>query len=185
MEDEDASRAYLLQVWAEAMTIYRSGHYSMKFSKSIQRQLVEVQKDFMPEDTEAGQIQAFWNTTPQHGLLQTAVQGGAGHTYDEPKRWQLHNINEIMNTVVTGWKPFSNPRCSPDMAGRGAGNGTFRQRTARQRRWICGADRGRMLPAGTAEGVDRIKLAVCCRMVATWLPGLLPGILRSGYGKSL
>lgn len=33
-----------------------------------------------------------------------------GHTYDEPKRWQLHNINEIMNTVVTGWKPFSNPR---------------------------------------------------------------------------
>ena len=33
-----------------------------------------------------------------------------GHTFDEPKRWQLHNINEIMNTVVTGWKPFSNPR---------------------------------------------------------------------------
>ena len=31
-------------------------------------------------------------------------------TFDEPKRWQLHNINEIMNTVVTGWKPFSNPR---------------------------------------------------------------------------
>ena len=59
LEDEDASRAYLLQVWAEAMTIYRSGHYSMKFSKSIQRQLVEVQKDFMPEDTEAGQIQGF------------------------------------------------------------------------------------------------------------------------------
>ena len=59
MEDEDASRAYLLQVWSEAMTIYRSGHYSMKFSKSIQRQLVEVQKDFMPEDTEAGQIQGF------------------------------------------------------------------------------------------------------------------------------
>ena len=50
LEDEDASRAYLLQVWAEAMTVYRSGHYSMKFSKSIQRQLVEVQKDFMPEE---------------------------------------------------------------------------------------------------------------------------------------
>ena len=24
-----------------------------------------------------------------------------GHTFDEPKRWQLHNMNEIMNTVVT------------------------------------------------------------------------------------
>ena len=32
LEDEDASRAYLLQVWAEAMTVYRSGHYSMKSS---------------------------------------------------------------------------------------------------------------------------------------------------------
>ncbi len=53
LEDEDASRAYLLQVWAGAITIYHNGRYSMKFSKSIQRQLVEVQKDFMLEDTEA------------------------------------------------------------------------------------------------------------------------------------
>ena len=37
VRDEDASRAYLFQVWTEAMTIYRSGKYFMKFSKSIQR----------------------------------------------------------------------------------------------------------------------------------------------------
>ena len=111
LEDEDAARAYLLQVWAEAMSIYHSGKYSMKFSKSIQHQLVEVQKDFMPEDTEAGQIQGFLeyytgNMVCSKQLFKEAL----GHTFDEPKRWQLHNINEIMNTVVTGWKPFSNPR---------------------------------------------------------------------------
>ena len=111
LEDEDASRAYLLQVWAEAMTIYRSGHYSMKFSKSIQRQLVEVQKDFMPEDTEAGQIQGFLeHYTGSMVCSKQLFKEALGHIYDEPKRWQLHNINEIMNTVVTGWKPFSNPR---------------------------------------------------------------------------
>ena len=111
LEDEDASRAYLLQVWAEAMTIYRSGHYSMKFNKSIQRQLVEVQKDFMPEDTEAGQIQGFLeHYTGSMVCSKQLFKEALGHTYDEPKRWQLHNINEIMNTVVTGWKPFSNPR---------------------------------------------------------------------------
>ena len=111
MEDEDASRAYLLQVWAEAMTIYRSGKYSMKFSKSIQRQLVEVQKDFMPEDTEAGQIQGFLeHYTGSMVCSKQLFKEALGRTYDEPKRWQLHNINEIMNTVVTGWKPFSNPR---------------------------------------------------------------------------
>lgn len=51
LEDEDGSRAYLLQVWTEAMEIYRDGNYSMKFSKSMQKKLAEVQKDFMPEDT--------------------------------------------------------------------------------------------------------------------------------------
>ena len=111
LEDEAASRKYLLQVWVEAMTIYRSGEYSMKFSKEIQRQLVGVQKDFMPEDTEAGQIQGFLehytgNVVCSKQLFKEAL----GHAFEEPKRWQLHNINEIMNTVVTGWKPFSNPR---------------------------------------------------------------------------
>ena len=111
LEDEDASRAYLLQVWAEAMTIYRSGNYSMKFSKEIQRQLVEVQKDFMPEDTEAGQIIGFLETYTGNMVCSKQLYREAlHHEFDEPKRWQLHNINEIMNTVVTGWKPFSNPR---------------------------------------------------------------------------
>src|SRR5699024_8588638 len=84
LEDEDASRAYLLQVWAEAMIIYRSGHYSMKFSKSIQRQLVEVQKDFMPEDTEAGQIQGFLeHYTGSMVCSKQIFKEALGYTYDE------------------------------------------------------------------------------------------------------
>ena len=118
LEDEDASRAYLLQVWAEAMTFYRSGHYSMKFSKSIQRQLVEVQKDFMPEDTEAGQF-------------------------------------------VAGNVPFPAPL--PAISGEHPGIGEW-------------------FPAGTAEGVDRIKLAVCCRdgchLVAGFVAGDSPVWIR-------
>ena len=126
LEDEDASRAYLLQVWAEAMTVYRSGHYSMKFSKSIQRQLVEVQKDFMPEDTEAGQIQGFLeHYTGSMVCSKQLFKEALGHTYDEPKRWQLHNINEIMNTVVTAGSHSPIRGCSPDTAGRRVGNGTF------------------------------------------------------------
>ena len=124
LEDEAASRAYIEQLWAEAMTIYRSGQYSMKFSKSIQRQLVEVQKDFMPEDTEAGQIQGFLeHYTGNMVCSKQLFKEALGHTFDQPKRWQLHNINEIMNTVVTGWKPFSNPRM---FAGYG-----------RQKGWEC------------------------------------------------
>lgn len=69
------------------------------------------QKDFMPEDTEAGQIQGFLeHYTGSMVCSKQLFKEALGHTYEEPKRWQLHNINEIMNTVVTGWKPFSNPR---------------------------------------------------------------------------
>ena len=111
LENESASRAYLLQVWAEAMSIYKRGRYSMKFTKEIQKQLVEVQKDFMPEDTEAGQIQGFLeHYSGSMGCSKQLFKEARGRTFEEPKRWQLHNINEIMNTVVSGWKPFSNPR---------------------------------------------------------------------------
>lgn len=111
LKNEAVSREYIMQVWAEAMTVYRSGEYSMKFSKEIQHRLIEVQRDFMPEDTEAGQIQGFLehysgNQVCSKQLFKEAL----GHTFEEPKRWQLHSINEIMNTAVTGWKAFSNPR---------------------------------------------------------------------------
>ena len=72
-----------MQVWAEASTIYRSGQYSLKFSKSIQRQLVEVQKDFMPEDTEAGQIQGFLeHYTGNMVCSKQLFKEALGHTFD-------------------------------------------------------------------------------------------------------
>ena len=86
----------------------------MKFSKAIQRQLVEIQKDFMPEDTEAGQILGFLEHYTGHTVCSKQLfKEALGHAFEEPKRWQLHNINEIMNTMVSGWKPFSNPRMFP------------------------------------------------------------------------
>ena len=59
LEDEAASRAYLAQVWAEAMTVYRSGDFKLSFSPEMVRYLKEHQRDFMPEDTKAGMIQAY------------------------------------------------------------------------------------------------------------------------------
>ena len=54
LEDEAASRAYIEQMWAEAMEIYRSGRFKLAFSPAMQRYLKEHQRDFMPEDTKAG-----------------------------------------------------------------------------------------------------------------------------------
>ena len=32
------------------------------------------------------------------------------HTFDEPKQWEIREINEIMNQCITGWRYFPNPR---------------------------------------------------------------------------
>jgi predicted P-loop ATPase len=138
LEDEESSRAYILQVWAEAMHIYRSKDFSMCFSKSIQKQLIEVQKGFMPEDTDAGMIIGFLETYPGNMVCSKQLYREAlQHEYDDPKRWQLHNINEIMNTAVKGWKPFSNPRMFPGYG--------------RQKGWERSADSGNELP-GNEDG---------------------------------
>lgn len=32
------------------------------------------------------------------------------HAFDEPKQWEIREINDIMNHSVTGWEAFKNPR---------------------------------------------------------------------------
>ena len=128
LEDEAASRAYLQQVWAEAMSIYRAGGWKLTFSPEMVRYLKEHQKDFMPEDTKAGMIQAFLdsytgNTVCSKQLYKEALN----HAFDEPKQWEIREINEIMNQCVTGWTYFSNPRC---FAGYGRQKGWEREKAA-------------------------------------------------------
>jgi predicted P-loop ATPase len=152
LEDEESSREYILQVWAEAMEIYRSKDFSMRFSDPIQKQLIEVQKGFMPEDTDAGMIIGFLETYSGNMVCSKQLYREAlQHEYDDPRRWQLHNINEIMNTVVKGWKSFSNPRMFPGYG--------------RQKGWERIADSGNEQPGNedgfvsvTAEGALQMKL---------------------------
>ena len=101
------------------------------------------------EDTEAGQIQGFLeHYTGSMVCSKQLFKEALGHTYDEPKRWQLHNINEIMNTVVTGWKPFSNPRM---FTGYG-----------RQRGWERDVS-GNELP-GNEDGFVELTEEECCQL---------------------
>ena len=36
------------------------------------------------------------------------------HGFDEPKQWEIREVNDIMNHCVTGWHYFSNPRMFPE-----------------------------------------------------------------------
>ena len=111
LDDEAASRAYIEQVWAEAMTIYRSGDFKLSFSPEMVRYLKEHQRDFMPEDTKAGMIQAYLDKyTGSMVCSKQLYKEALNHAFDEPKQWEIREINEIMNQCITGWNYFSNPR---------------------------------------------------------------------------
>ena len=115
LEDEAASRAYLAQVWAEAMTVYRSGDFKLSFSPEMVRYLKEHQRDFMPEDTKAGMIQTYLDRyTGGMVCSKQLFKEALNHPFDEPKQWEIREVNDIMNHCVTGWNYFSNPRVFPE-----------------------------------------------------------------------
>ena len=79
LADEQASREYINQMWAEAMEIYRSGNFRLRFSPAMNDYLKAHQKDFMPEDTKGRtDFRLSGTLLRQHSLLQTALQRSTG-----------------------------------------------------------------------------------------------------------
>ena len=122
LDDEPAARAYLIQVWAEAMEIYRSGNFKLRFSPAMNEYLKVHQRDFMPEDTKAGQIIEYLEKCSDNMVCSKQLfREALGHSFDEPKQGEIREINDIMNNSVTGWRAFSNPRYFRSPYGRQKG----------------------------------------------------------------
>ena len=122
LDDEPAARAYLIQVWAEAMEIYRSGNFKLRFSPAMNEYLKVHQRDFMPEDTKAGQIIEYLEKCSDNMVCSKQLfREALGHSFDEPKQWEIREINDIMNNSVTGWRAFSYPRYFRSPYGRQKG----------------------------------------------------------------
>ena len=151
LDDEAASRAYMEQLWAEAMTIYRSGDFKLSFSTEMVRYLKEHQRDFMPEDTKAGMIQAYLDRyTGSMVCSKQLFREALNHPFDEPKQWEIREVNDIMNHCVTGWHYFSNPRMFPEY---GRQKGWERDNPATDT--VGGAEK---IPEGFVEVTEQMEL---------------------------
>ncbi len=108
LEDEDGSRAYLFAGVGGSYGDLPGRELLHEIQQVHTEEISGGSKDFMPEDTEAGMIVGFLETYQGNQVCSKQLYREAlHHEYDEPKRWQIHDINEIMNSVVTGWRYFS------------------------------------------------------------------------------
>lgn len=104
LDDEHEARAYIVQMWAEAMSIYHSDNYKLKFDAATQRYMEKLQRDFMPEDSKAGIIQSFLDEYPGQFVCSILLfREALKKTFDEPKSWELRDICDIMNNSIEGW----------------------------------------------------------------------------------
>ena len=116
LDNEQESREYIRQMWAEVMEIYRSGKVRLKLSPEMEAQVRERQKDFMQEDVDAGLILAFMQeTTEQKVCSKQLFREALGNGLTKPQRWQTNEINDIMNQLIRdgslpGWRYYDSPR---------------------------------------------------------------------------
>ena len=110
LENETASRAYIDQMWAEAMTIYHSGDFRLSLPKKLEEEARNRQKAFMPEDTTSGRIQCFLDAFGSDDVCSRQIfELGLGRM-GEPKQWEIREINDIMNHTIVGWAPGTTKR---------------------------------------------------------------------------
>lgn len=111
LADEPASRAYIEQLWAEVMEIYRSGNFALDLSPEMEAEAERLRREFMPEDPKAGMIQAFLDSyTGKHVCTQLLYKDALKNEFQKPKDWELKEIGDIMNNSIVGWEKCSNQR---------------------------------------------------------------------------
>ena len=116
LDDEQESRAYIRQMWAEAMHVYRSGKYSLKLSREMEKEAEYRRKQFMQEDVDAGSILGYMEQFLGEKVCTKQLYVEAlGRELYQLKRWEVNEINEIMNQLIRegtlkGWRRFNSPR---------------------------------------------------------------------------
>jgi hypothetical protein len=86
LEDEAASEDFIDKMWAEAMFIYHNFPLKLTLSKSMEKELREMQKQFMLEDTKAGLTQSFLDNYNGTQVCSKLIYAEAlNHAFDEPK----------------------------------------------------------------------------------------------------
>lgn len=109
LEDEETSRHYIEQLWAEAMVIYNSRNVKLKLPKEIEMNLADYQETFMQEDTFEVVIRNYLEDYQGDKVCIMQLMEEALNIPWQKKGFEKAAVVEIMNRMP-GWRRFANPR---------------------------------------------------------------------------
>jgi len=109
LDNEAESRKYIEQLWAEVMTIFSSGNYSLALSKDMDRALIKEQARFSPEDPMEAAIRAYIESeSPQYICVRLLYEKALGHySTDIPLQWESNAIGEILDQKFPEYRRIS------------------------------------------------------------------------------
>ncbi len=108
--DEEESRNYIIQAWAEAMVIYKTEDFRLTFSSEMEDYVKLLQREFMPEDTQTGMIQAFLDEYEEDYVCSTIIYQQVFHQEGIVPKWQSKEIGDLMDHDIVGWSKHGNHR---------------------------------------------------------------------------
>lgn len=100
---EDGWQDYFKQLWAEAVTIYKSGKYSLILSKEMESQAEEHREIYQEEDVREGILQEYLDTTSEDLVCVPLLYSEALNEPGKPTRRESNEIHEIMKLKIKGW----------------------------------------------------------------------------------
>ena len=106
MADEAETRAYIMQCYAEALELGRSGGWILKLDPKFDDVLREIQDAVTPEDTKVGQIQEWLDSTNEDIVCSRMIYHDVFDANGNPQKYELEDISDIMNLKIKGWQKY-------------------------------------------------------------------------------
>lgn len=122
LDNEEESRYYCEQVWAELMVEFKAAENKsslLKFTKEEEQMIEAYRRQFMQEDTQAGMIQGWLDSYEGDHVCSIQIWKEVFAHYDqEPKKFQTNDICQIMDTQIIGWRRSGYHRFTKEGYGR-------------------------------------------------------------------
>ena len=114
MENEQDTRAYIEQCYAEAMVTGEAEGWPLMLDKKYDEELKRMREASTPDDTRIPVIQQWLD---DHEKVETVctrmiyfdILNRDSRTILSPQKWELQELSDIMNLNIKGWKKYRSP----------------------------------------------------------------------------